>query len=547
MAKKKKKKFKWYKPLIALLVIGIVLGAPIATLYLCFYDSKEITVDENKKFDKSTFLKQRVLSSLDETKDNGQINVKVSEDDFNQLLLQGTNTVKETIPATKKVLTGASLEATKDNYTFSIYGHVGKLFKSNVSIKTKMGAEEIDGKECLAFEVEDIKLGRMSAMKVFKQNQFVKKYLNDNLVGSILEGTGFSLKSDIDQNQRIYYPKESIVNDISLFTGDLGSGSLYNALMQEYFHQGMFDVDFNENGFEGGINLVPAHYNDAFVSADKANSVRWNDIKNNVATVLNNTDLGAEYASVLYKYFINGFSKLTEEEQAPLIGFDFSSIGIDDVENYKGVIIDYDGEEIVDGKIVRPQVSIKANLASQVDQSNCDPGDVIATLDENELNKTLQSSDSIGSPYVFANKDENGQFKVTTFTVDNMYANIYDNSIKIAVSLSVNGYDTYICMDTHLDSASDLNMTFIIDNLYYGANETSEAFKQEIFQLLFDSFANDEIVSLDRETQSIKINITDTVQNEKYNKIIAAGGTDQIVEGETKDENGLLIFKVKNN
>ncbi len=538
---KKKKSMKWLKPVIVLGVVTVILVAPIAALYICFYDGTYKSVEKDPNFEAKDFLQEKLISALDTTKDDGQVAVKVSEDDFNQIFLAASDGVKGKFPALNNYLDGADVKTGDDQYVFSVNAHLGKIFKSRARLYTELTSEEIDGEECISFKVDDVKLGRVSFLNTFKKNKILKALLSDDTINGFLSGTGFSLKSDIEQNNRIYYPKAAIANDISIF-GAESEGTIYGALLSECYHQNMFNLDFSKEGFKGGIDLTKAHDNAAFVSPEKANTVDFIALQQKVQDIIN-AGLPSDKVDLLYKFLIVGFERLNEQEQNEMLGFDLSGFGIPDIVTYKGIIIDYDGSPH-EGYIVRPQTKLEDYIANQANASECDPGDTIAIIEESELNKTLMSSDVIGTPRVFVHALKDGSYKVNTFGINNMYANIYNNTVKFAIDLSINGYDTYICLNSTLTTSNTFVMSFIIDDVYYGEMDSSDAFKDQLLNLLFTSFSGNPTLSFNSETRTLNVDIASSVTSEKKTKVEAAGGVDQIITGAAKDDEGTLIFKV---
>ena len=541
---KKKKGGKWIAPAIIFGLLAFAIVAPIATLYICFYDGTAKDIEKDESFNASTFLNDKMVAALDTTKDDGQVAIKVSENEINQALLATKDAVVGAIPTVGKFVNGADVIAGDTQYVFSLNGHFYKLFKTRARVFASLGEETIDGEDCLVFKLNDVKVGRVSFLKTYKRNKLLQKLINDDIVNSFLGGTGFSLKSDINNNDRIYYPKSAIADDITIFDEEGGEGSIYTTLLSEFFHQNMFKINFNKEGFQGGIDLTKAHYNDTFVSLEKNNDVNFLALRDKVQDLLN-AGVPKEDAELLYKFFIVGFAKLSEEEQNEMLGFDLSEYGIPDVSTHQGVIIDYT-DEPAPGKIKRPQVTLQNYVSSQADMSECDPGDDIAIVEESELNKTLMSSDAIGTPKVLIHTLNDGSYKVNTFSINNMYCNIYNNSVKFAVDLSVNGYDTYICLDTSLSSSNTFVMNFNIDNIYYGEMNSSDAFKDQLLNLLFDSFGTGGTVAFDQENRKFVVDVTSSVTSAKKDKIEAAGGVDQIVTGTSKADDGTLIFRVHN-
>ena len=89
---RKKKKTRWWKGLlIALTVIVLIIALPVGAIFACFYNGNfsNTFVDSGEKSE--DVLKRVMASCLDDTKTDGKISFKITEEDFNQILIPTIN------------------------------------------------------------------------------------------------------------------------------------------------------------------------------------------------------------------------------------------------------------------------------------------------------------------------------------------------------------------------------------------------------------------------------------------------------------------------
>ena len=549
MGEGKKKTSLLVRLLVFLTVLAIAIVTPIVTLYICFYDNKAKSIDPDPDFNAERMFKDKAVFALDEVEDKESLVFNVGEDDMNQLMLKANDGIHQAFPQLKKFFMGLNVETGDEEYVFIANAKIANFFKTRVKLYTTLTTEEIDGEESLVFTIKEIRLGRV---KVKKTNSVVKKVVNDEFVSKMFQSTSLSFIADVEANDRIYYPKSHIATDLNIFDSE-SADSFYSTVVKEFYHQGLFSVDANKEGFKGVIDLKPVHTNTHYVEPLYENEANWNDLKAKVKTVLEHSDLTDDEGIDLYKFLIVGYDRLEEEKKEFISNLSLESIGIDDPETYEPLVLKYDGLAHP-GHIVKPEKEIYDLVDNEVDTTllgvpfdPIDPtyhGHTFATISEKDLSATLAASDSIGTPFLFSHKARDGKYTVCTFAIDNMYANIYNNSLKLTIGLSINGYETYICIGGSFTTSNMYTVNFKIDEINYGENPSTDEFKSEIYRLIHDALKDDKVVNMDEETKIMSFSIEECLKDPGQKESVEAYGVTHEITGTQRSDEGKIIYKL---
>ena len=150
----KKKRPAIFKMLIALGVVSFLILSPIAALYIAFYDGSARTIEPDPSFNVETFLKEKAVMALDTTKDDGQVAIRVSENDFNQLIVNASETLTSSFPQVKSLYTGANMRTGDDQYIFYVNGQITRFFKTRVKLVTSLSTEDINLNNSICLSVK---------------------------------------------------------------------------------------------------------------------------------------------------------------------------------------------------------------------------------------------------------------------------------------------------------------------------------------------------------------------------------------------------------
>ena len=530
---------------ITLAVVALVIASPFIALYICFYDNGAKAVKKDPEFNASHLLQDSAVRALEEVKDKEALVFNISENDLNQMLLEANDTITNAFPTLKKFYMGANIQTGDEEYMFAASAKVANVFKTRIKFYTTLSKETINDEESLVFKIKNIKLGRVN---VKSDNSTVQKVLHDDFLTSMLQQTGFSFISDVEKNNRIYYPKSSVQKDLDIFQSK-EANSFYDTVIGEFYNQELFDVSLDKNGLNGIVNLKPLHTNENYVTPIYENDADWDSLKEKTKTILESSDLTDDEGIMLYNYLIYGFDKVDADDKEFIQNLSLESIGIDDPTTYPGILLPYDGLEHP-GCIVHPEKEIFDLVDHDIDVNLDDvtlpkdpaySGREITLVNEKDLSATLATSDSIGIPYLMSHRSSNGKYTVCTFTIDNMYANIYDNSIKLTIGFNINGYETYICIGAKYVNADKYNFTFNVNEIYYGEKRVTESFGNEVSNMIFEALKDDKVCSFDKETNNLVFSIEEAFNETQKAKIDAYGFTHQVV-GDTVNDEGKLVY-----
>lgn len=529
--KKKKKKHVFLKVLLTIFIFFFVL--PIATIYICFYDGTRSNVKKAENFDINNVMTNAAIDSLDNVKDTHQIELKISTDDFNQILL---NTYENSIGSNATIsqyVTSLYVEATDTNYNFYADINVVNMLKSRLKIETSFKEGKVDGKDAYIFNINDIKLGKIGGLLNLAK-KYASNVLNDEFLQSIFNGFGLSFVSDV-ANNRLYYLLENVPDDITKFLAS-GGDDLFGTALYELFGGEYFTLSFTKDGLSAKIDLENLGKNAEFVDKEKEINVEWGDYKETLASWLSDGIVSASEVSNAMTYLVKGAdaSSTYGGDSSPLKGKDLTSykISISDYKTYKGIY----------SVVSKPEVDLKQYVQNQIniaDIFRCK----IASIDEKTLNQTLQTSGTIGTNYILQRQLDDGSYKVSPMMVTNMYANVYETGLKIVIEFNVNEYPLYICVDALYEGfdATTYSLSFDIDNIYFGEDEATDDFKESVYSIISDSFASDNTFSFDKENHKLIAKFDVSIADSGNQDDIDITGTPTItLTGEKMSDNGTI-------
>ena len=533
VSKKKKKKHKalW----ITLGVILLLLITPIAVIYGCFYDGTITEMGEIESLDKEKFMMDAAVDSLDNTKDTGKITISISEEKLTQLLRTAFNEVSDSITDInlKNYITNIELVTSEEDWRFVVHARYENIFKTKVTIITKIYRnEEISAFE---FDIKDVKVGRIEGLYTPVKN-IASKYFNfdtDEFISDMVKQTGLSFEYS-PESKKIIYTDEAINADIMKYLNN-GDDDIYNTILRELFDPQAFKLILNKDGITGEIDLAHLSKNAQFQDDSKKVDYGLLNFNSQVASLIGNKIIDSTQTKNMYNYLVGGYAKASTSLKEALEGKDLTSVGISDYTKYNGVI---------------PNVSndyLKKTIEEQATLTNITTNNEIGRLTEENINHFINATNIIGYSYFMEREVDENTYKVNTLTIDNFYANIIENNLMLVIGVSINGYETLICIDMAYKECDSLNynLTFDISEMYFGEDVASDKLKSNVYSLVEKALENDETLFFDKETTTLTINILNSISAEAKAVIDATGGMEFEMSGKSLNDDGELIFKVK--
>lgn len=527
-ATKKPKKHRHIFMWVSLSLTFAIVVAPIALIYGLFYDGERHPINRRENFITETFMRQKTVSSLDNTEKTGKMSFTITSDDLNQMVISGLDLIHDTSPRVGKFLTGLSLETTNSGYNFVADIDIKPIFKTRIRLCTDIKETKLDGKDAVIFSVSNIKVGRVGGI----QNGLKRALpgvINDDLVGKVIQNIGFSLVSDM-ANDRIYYLKESLYNDITNIIKP--TEGIYERMLLQFFKDKSFDVSFTKDGVDSYIDLSKYSPNDEYLTPDKEQYFDFKDLNKKAASLITAGIFNPENASDLIVFLIKGYERVKDEFKEIVKVKDLSSIGIDDPTQYDGVVEKYEKDLYTN---IKEQITPEGVATKK-----------IGLITEELLNETLQSSSMIGTSYLFDGYNENGNYKINTFVVNNFYANILEDGIKFVIGISANGYPTHICLKaTFVESNPEFEIYFKVnkEDIYFGEKPIGDEFADQVFAIFADALKTDETVTFDPTNSEFVVHYGKSVEDSftgAATAIYSVGTPSVELEGSSLEDDGVV-------
>ena len=540
----RKKKKKHVGLWVTLIIIFVLIIAPIGAIFALFYDNGKTNTTKDPNFKIADVLLDATVDSLDNTAQTGKISLNINENTFNQILLSTYEDIFKKDDTLSKYISSLSLETGDKYYTFILDVNLANFFNSRIRLVTEMKDEKVNNLSAYVFEIKDLKIGRLGGFYSVIKNNF-SSLLNDQTINDMFNSFGLSFVSDLT-NDRIYYYKDDVGGDITNIIGD--SSALFKGVVNELFDEEHFSIAFNKNGMTGEVNLSSFAKNEAYVDDDKKLNVDWEKYKKITKQLLDKGIVSVDKAQELFEYLIKGASSSSyfAGDTSPLkdMNWDGYDIKIDDVSSYSGIYLP-------NGSIKKLEKDVKQIVQDQINIVDIYKNHHIATLNEEDLNSAIQTSSVIGTTYLLEREVSENNYKINTLIVSDMYTNIDKEGLKIAITLSINGYDTYICVDAKNNGFNPLNYTlsFDIEEIYYGEKAISEDFKNAIYNIISDGFeAGGKAIKFDKESHQIIVQFELSVDDSGEKTNIEAVGTPIVhFEGEKLSDEGKIIIDIDPN
>ncbi len=500
---KKKSKVGW---VLLILFLVLVVG-PIALIYILFYDGATKNVNINNDTDFKEIANRLVVDSLDYAPTEAMIDVKVTDNDVDNLLRLAMNSIPSNVPFIKKAYV-----VVRDNRYYFYVDADAAIFKTRAKITTTM--EISPDNEKFVFKIQDVALGRVGGL-LSVGKPFIKKYITYEKIDQILAGTQTDLTFDREQ-YAIVYPKTSLLTDLGRLAGSEAVG-LYFDVMQTMVRDNMMEFKFrNNNVIEGIVDLEHLQTNDLVTDIPNTQiRIRPEQVQEKrdmLVELIEHEDIDPSNDALLFDAFdflFGGWNSLNEAQKNNLNPIDFSYVDIDDKEAYEGFGL-YDAEaKLVD--------KMKDTVdAQRLVNKTLDPRyKLLCTLDEDMINEYISSKNIVGFTSLL-HRDTPEGYKVNYITIENFYMNIYKNSdnkniAELVCKIDVNGYPTSLTFETEMSDGgfADNKLVFEVKDIQFGQSD-ADNLKEEFFNIICDALNNqgDDSLTADVENYTISVDFT---------------------------------------
>ena len=484
---------------------------PIVTVYALFYDasSKRVVLYDNLSL---TEVGNRIIvDSLDPAPTEEIIDVKITEQDIDNMLYLAMSKIQEKVKFVKK----AYMNAKGSSYNFFLDVD-GVIIKSRVKVSTNMEISA-DGKDFI-FKVKDVALGRVGGILTPAKWAF-NRFITPEKVAEVLSASGLSLEFDAEQFA-IIYPKASLIADLDKLTGSQSIG-LYFDVMETIIREDLMDFRVNTNNFLDGVvdlkqlqtnELVTDDDQHIHVTSEQIQAKRDDLISLITAGYIDPTNkLETTYA---FDFLVGGWQYLSNEGKETLQSTDFSYVDILDKENYAG-LGQYKPEETLVEKM-KESLDINRLLDKTLNPRYTD----LCVLSEKDINDYIAGRSIVGYSSLLYRETPEG-WKVNYITIENFYMNIYKNSdnkdiAEMVCKIDVNGYTTSLTLETEMigdGSFTDNKLTFQVQTTQFGSYN-AENIKDDFFGIMSSAINNegDSSLVVNKEDYTISVDFTNIME-----------------------------------
>ena len=500
---KKKSKVGW----ILLVIFLVLVVGPIALVYILFYDGATKNINFNNETDIKEIGNRLVVDSLDYAPVEKMIDVKITDNDVDNLLCLAMKSIPNNVPFVKK----AYVVVSDNRYFFYVDVDAG-IFKTRAKVTTTM--EISTDNEKFVFKIKDVSLGRVDGLLSVGKS-FIKKYVTYEKIDQILAGTQTDLSFDREQ-YAIVYPKTSLLTDLGRLAGSESMG-LYFDVLQTMVRDNMMEFKFRDNNvIEGVVDLEHLSTND-LVTDDPGTQIRIRpeqvqEKRDMLVSLIEHGDIDPTNDDLLFDafdYLFGGWKSLNESQKNNLNPIDFSYVDIDDKEAYEGFGL-YDAEAKLIDKMkdtVDAQKLINKTLDPRYKE--------LCTLDEGMINEYISSKNIVGYTSLL-HRDTPEGYKVNYITIENFYMNIYKNSLnnniaELVCKIDVNGYPTSLTFDTQMSDGgfTDNKLVFEVKDIKFGLSDANNL-KEEFFGIISEVLNNqgDDSLTMNTENYTISVDFT---------------------------------------
>ena len=519
--------------LIFILLLPFIL---IGVIYAMFYDPahKDIKIKEN--FDIQEVFNEVLVDSLDYAKPDKKVNLRLTEDNFNNVL---GNAIKG-LSSGNGVVRNLYLEISETQYNFVMEINTWEFFKTRVILNTKLDiTDSYDG--AIKFQIKNIRVGRIDGME--KPIKWLLGVLPIGDIQSALSGSGLNFEIDIN-NLKIELPLKDVYDKIEEAFG--ASQDSYSKLFREMVENADFHT-FETNANHAlqltldlekmvttnavyGIEdyVLPAGYFDGYMSTIPANT----------ASLLNESKIAAEDATVVAQYQVGGLNGLSTEEKTKVQPYIDSGVISEPTDPYPYHIDD--SENLTN--IAKAQ--IQAQLMPLQDP-------IVVDLTTTQIDRMLSQSKNLGSIALFKrDQSEDGStkdYKANYVLLNRITSVTHDDNMFIVLTVSVNGRDVNVTLKTErVDSDVFGQLRLKIKEMTLGdiviGEEAKQAFIELIDNVTKDGAFND-LVTIDKigDDQFINISLKKLFNDDLITDLTYDFSTE--VVSQTASDPGHIIFK----
>ena len=519
---KKKSKAGW---VILTLFLVFIVG-PIALIYGLFYDSTSKRVELQEDFTFENVANRLIVDSLDTAPTEAMIDVKVTENDVDNLLHLAMKSITEKTPYVKK----AYVTVRGNKYYFYI-DLDGVIIKSRARISTELQIS--DDNENFIFKIKDVALGRVSGI-LSPAKGLIERFVTYDKIDQILANTQTDLTFDREK-YALVYPKSSLIKDLGKLTNNAAVG-LYFDVMQTMVHDNMMQFEFKDNNVIEGIVDLSLLQTNELVTDDESHirihTEQVQEIRDNLVYLIENGTIdptNKDLPFYAFDFMFGGWDSLNTAGQTALQDVDFTLVGISDKTSYEGLGVHDAEARLID------KMKSTVDAERLIDKNTNPRYRDLCVLSEEAINEYISGRNIVGHTSLLYRETPEG-WKVNYITIENFYMNIYKNSdnkniAEMVCKIDVNGYVTSLTFATEMSTGEfdGSKLVFAVKDIQFGQSN-ADNLKEEFFDIIYDALNNtgDNSLQADKENYTISVDfagIMDYALQEAENAVEIGTGT----------------------
>ena len=490
---------KFFRALIIILVIFIVL--PVALAFIFLFDTGKMKVKYDKNFTAEKWTNSLVIDSLDYTVDEEVAKFRITENDMNNLIYSGLKDNAEV----NKYLTQLAVDITNNSYVINASGKLF-FFETRAQITAKLSKKNVTrngvSADAYVFQIDNVTLGRLTKLKEVIMF-FMKQFLNNSTLDALTQ----NLKIHTDLEHECMFIYASDLRDMLNEAVDAGNGTseFYFNFINDFLDHNLLEFNFYDNqALSINVKLSPLTGNDYGEGQYVAYKMPYDETLTKLTINGEQKKLSLDVIREALVVLLNE-GKITSNQMGNVSDFlfygyhpglvpndlDLSSIGISNKETYLGF------------NLMAPSSMddlLTDSVASFADYSDSINSFDIVNIKEEDVNNYLRSQNMLGNKYFLERETEENKHKVSYIALDNAYLNLTEDKAIITAGLNINGLETTITLPMALDekASGGSKLVYAPESLYYGKTDEngerlalSEGTEKVIFDTLAESIKDD--------------------------------------------------------
>ena len=527
---------------ITLLVVGLVVVVPVATIYGCFYDTTSVSYQGGETIDADALMHKKLVHSFDTAAVESKLTFSFSQDEMNQCLYQARDSLSD---SAKSTLTGAEVILTGKDQATIAFDISHPIFRTHVEIYSTIEdvVDETNPTQgYYLFKVTDAKVGRVSGLANLASS-IASNVISDEDLEAVLASSGLTMDVDL-KNKEIRYTKANLLKDIaesetnsdssaSARSSD-DSSDFATAFFATALENNLLSFDLsNEAKAEASFDLSKLKENKDYTDSSRYTLISTSSLNNDLKVLLDKGIIPNDdtHPSYVMDYLLLGYTGIEEEERVYIDTLDLSSIGISNNKTYPGTY-PYPEREIS---------SILANqfLVPKVGE--------VARLTEEDFGYAILQSGVFGVNYLFINEDRENDYCVNSLVIDNCYCDITSEDLSLVIGMNINGCETNLIMDTKPVNdpiMQSMKIALKVDNLYFGTLTVEQELKDYLYSVISSSLTGSDWLTFDAKTETFTFDLAPSYNKSVLSSLISTDHLSASFVGDSRAEDGYISFSI---